>query len=98
VICDHLLTQDTDHAIVTLIMALYGVKHQEACSIQKLLIAKMNEADGKQAAAMALAWEKLERLKREIRGIPPLKACDPIAGLRSARTPRLAAPAEPVEA
>jgi hypothetical protein len=57
----------------------------------------MESCKGKDASGCAIAWEKLERLKREMRGIAPLKATDAIANAKRLRA--LPAPSlEPIEA
>ena len=46
--------------------------------MQRIAIADIQDGETTptQKAALMSAWEKLERLKREMRGIPPLKAID----------------------
>jgi len=47
-------------------------------TMQRIAIADIQDGETTptQKAALMSAWEKLERLKREMRGIPPLKAID----------------------
>lgn len=80
-------------------MAFAGSQHQTANDIQKLLIASIKDAatDGKDKAQLARAWEALERLKREMRGIPPLKASDLIGTLKRLPNAQRAASASPLE-
>ena len=56
-------------------------------TMQRIAIADIQDGETTptQKAALMSAWEKLERLKREMRGIPPLKAIDSPKWPRRAR-------------
>ena len=79
-------------------MAYAGTQHQVACDLQNVLIArcKDDKTDAKAVSLLARVWIELEKLKREIRGIPPLAPHKLSELLRDARTtPRsLASPTE----
>jgi len=81
-------------------MAQHGVQHQAACDLQKLLIHKASqpETTAQEAAVAIREWQSLERLKREMRGIPPLKAASVTETLSLRKAKQFAiASHEPVE-
>ena len=79
-------------------MAQHGIAYQTACDWQKLLIAKAQavETDSQSASVLAREWQNLERLKREMRGIPPLRAAS-VSEALALRKPKRIASTEPTE-
>ena len=62
----------------------FGRPHQQAYDIQQKLINHMDSISCKagEAAQLARAWVELEWFKRELRGLPRLKASDLITGMK----------------
>ena len=54
----------------------YPAAYVQMLQFQELAAQRAPNAKDADAAKLISAWEKLERLKREMRGIPPLKAID----------------------
>jgi hypothetical protein len=63
----------------------YPAAYVQMLSFQELAAERARDASNADTAKLMLAWEKLERLKREMRGIPPLKAIDSPKWPRRAR-------------
>ena len=79
-------------------MPRHGNSHQTAHDLQKILIASINDPRNTEPRAnLVSAWEKLERLKREMRGLPPLRAAS-VKEVLDSRQPKRLKNAEPVEA
>jgi hypothetical protein len=76
-------------------MAMYGAQHQTACELQTILVTRCKDGKtaGKDVSLLARVWVELERMKREMRGIPPLSGHKLNELLRDARAPRDAGPA-----
>ncbi len=80
-------------------MAEHGSQHQAAANLQKTLINIINsEQCLEPRAPLIAAWERLERLKREMRGIPPLRAASVREALDARKPKRLKPSTEPIEA
>lgn len=68
-------------------MAFAGTQHQTACEWQGLLLTTANDCktEARDKALLAREWINMERLKRELRGIPPLASHKLSELLRSAK-------------
>ncbi len=81
-------------------MPEHGSQHQTAANLQKLLLSIIYnpETEPNLVQPLTKEWQSLERFKREMRGIPPLRAASVREALDARKPKRLKPATDPIEA